>query len=327
MVIVKSESTPQQYTPAKQSPCNGKIQGGSNRRAVSLGRAKATLVSHLPSFFMTDVRAYDLSNWNRSVEGEIHRLRLQVDLSWKKEARNLSWFGLQDGMSVLELGSGPGFFTEKLLSLVPNSSITAVEIDPTAIKYFQQYLQGITSDRLKMIEASIMDTNIPDNSFDFAIVRYVFWNIPDPIGAAKEVLRVLKPGGKCVITDYDNEFYSLVDPPVPKHQLGFEKFYQFATANGGNPKVGRYLWRILEETGFTKLNLEAVILHSDELGIEPLFKISFDDAFLVPVIQQGFLTENEWEEIRAEKKQFLSSPNALIMIEHLMICGEKPLAT
>ena len=33
-------------------------------------------------------------------------------------------------MNVLEAGSGPGFFTEKLLELLPNSSVTALEIDP-----------------------------------------------------------------------------------------------------------------------------------------------------------------------------------------------------
>ena len=48
-------------------------------------------------------------------EAEVKRLASQARGGWGKEARTLSWFGLQDGMSVLELGSGPGFITEQLL--------------------------------------------------------------------------------------------------------------------------------------------------------------------------------------------------------------------
>ncbi|MGL5064953.1 MAG: rRNA adenine N-6-methyltransferase family protein, partial [Microcoleus sp.] len=73
--------------------------------------------------------SYQASSYNLEVEAEIQRLKAQVNLSWDKEARNLQRFGLADGMNVLEAGSGPGFFTEKLLELLPNSSIAAVEID------------------------------------------------------------------------------------------------------------------------------------------------------------------------------------------------------
>jgi protein-L-isoaspartate O-methyltransferase len=59
--------------------------------------------------------SYQASTYNLELDAEIQRLKGQVLLSWEKEARNLTWFGLADGMKVLEAGSGPGFFTEKLL--------------------------------------------------------------------------------------------------------------------------------------------------------------------------------------------------------------------
>lgn len=40
---------------------------------------------------------------------------------WRhRKARLLSWFGLEDGMDVLEAGSGPGFITAQLQTLVRN---------------------------------------------------------------------------------------------------------------------------------------------------------------------------------------------------------------
>lgn len=49
-------------------------------------------------------------------------------MGWEKEFRNLQWYGLRSGMSVLEVGSGPGFVTEQLVHSLPGSEVTALEI-------------------------------------------------------------------------------------------------------------------------------------------------------------------------------------------------------
>ena len=53
--------------------------------------------------------AYDASSQPIGLDKEVERLRGQALVVWEKEARNLAWLGLRDGMSILELGSGPGF--------------------------------------------------------------------------------------------------------------------------------------------------------------------------------------------------------------------------
>src|SRR5690242_12535608 len=85
---------------------------------------------------------YKASEMNACIDKEIERLRGQAFWAWAKEARNLTWFGLRDGMSVLELGSGPGFITELLLALCPNSHITCVEIDPDLALPADRYLRS-----------------------------------------------------------------------------------------------------------------------------------------------------------------------------------------
>jgi protein-L-isoaspartate O-methyltransferase len=77
--------------------------------------------------------SYELPTSQHDAQAEIDRLAVQAHSGWDKEARRLAWFGLKDGMSVLELGSGPGFITEQLLALVPTSPITCVEIDRTLL--------------------------------------------------------------------------------------------------------------------------------------------------------------------------------------------------
>lgn len=272
---------------------------------------------------MTASGSYDISESHRDVNAEIQRLAAQARLGWEKEARTLLWFGLKDGMSLIELGSGPGFITESLLTLVPNSSITCLEIDPTLLKQAEQYLQNKAKPGVHFVEASVMDMQLADNSFDFAYARLLFQHLPDPIGAAKEIWRVLKPGGKLVIYDIDDEIFGLIQPPIPEFSIILEKYGQAQSAQGGNRRVGRNLWRILKAADFSNLDLEVLASHSDEIGLEP-FLPQMDPDRLLPLVKIGLMTEQALEKIRASRDKFLASPEPFILGLSLMVCGKKP---
>jgi len=64
---------------------------------------------------MNHQSSYQISSVAGNVAGEIDRLKAQVELFWAKELKHYIEFGLRDGMEITELGSGPGFVTEKIL--------------------------------------------------------------------------------------------------------------------------------------------------------------------------------------------------------------------
>ena len=59
---------------------------------------------------------------------EVDRLQTQANLGFEKEFRTLKWLGLKDGMKILDVGAGPGFYTELLLDNLPSSHITLLEV-------------------------------------------------------------------------------------------------------------------------------------------------------------------------------------------------------
>ncbi|MGE5223565.1 MAG: class I SAM-dependent methyltransferase [Omnitrophica WOR_2 bacterium] len=272
---------------------------------------------------MSSSGSYDIQSQHRDANSEIQRLAAQARLGWEKEARTLTWFGLKDGMSLLELGSGPGFITESLLALLPDSRITCLEIDPGLVKQAEKYLQDKAVNSVHFIEGSVMNTHLPDNRFDFAYARLLFQHLADPIGAAKEIWRVLKPGGRLVVYDIDDEIFGLTQPLIPEFPGILETFGKAQSARGGNLYIGRSLWRIFKAAGFTNLDLEIVAPHSDNLGIEP-FLPQMDPDRLLPLVKIGLVSEQELEKLRISRDKFLASPEPYVLMLIWMVCGEKP---
>ncbi|MGK7941778.1 MAG: class I SAM-dependent methyltransferase [Crocosphaera sp.] len=271
---------------------------------------------------MTNHGSYYFENPSPTLDKEVERLKYQAELTWDKEARNLSWFGVQDGMSVVELGSGGGFITQKLLHFLPDSSITIIDISPVMLEHSRTYLQSENQgyERVTFIEASITHTNLPDNSFDVAYGRLIFQHLPDPMTAAKEVYRILKPGGKIIITDIDNELLWLSQPSIREASFILDKTTDIQAKLGGNRLIGRKLWSILQQTGFQNLDLETILSHSGNFDIEEML-IHFD-AF-VSFLEKS-LTEEEEQIINTSKEKLMTASNPFVGFLSLMAFGEKP---
>ncbi|WP_435203265.1 class I SAM-dependent methyltransferase [Janibacter sp. GS2] len=99
---------------------------------------------------------------------------------------------------VLELGAGTGFFSLnlKLAGLV--EEVHACDLSPGMVEAAEQNAQrlGFT------IEGRVADAEaLPyaDDSFDLVVGHAVLHHIPDVEAALREVLRVLRPGGRFVI--------------------------------------------------------------------------------------------------------------------------------
>jgi ubiquinone/menaquinone biosynthesis C-methylase UbiE len=271
---------------------------------------------------MSASRSYDVAERHRTRDAEIERLAAQASLGWDKEIRTLEWFGFRDGMSILELGSGPGFITEHLLQRFPTSRVTAVDIDPSLLADARRHL-GDRAERVDFVEARAEAIPLPDGSYDAAYARFLFQHLTDPGPAAAEAFRLLRPGGTFVICDVDDGIWGLVDPPVPGYATVMERIRNAQAARGGNRNVGRGLWAILREAGFEQLDLEVSARDSDALGLDAFLPM-IDPDTLLPLVQAGLFTEREVEDLRGKRADFLAAPSPHILILDLMVGGRKP---
>lgn len=84
---------------------------------------------------------------------------------------------------------------------------------------------------------------VPDSSFDFVLCTEVLEHVPDPISAIKEFSRVLRSGGKLVITA---PLGSFVHMPPYHYYGGFSThWYEYFF-----PKLGLKLEHVIQNGGF-----------------------------------------------------------------------------
>jgi ubiquinone/menaquinone biosynthesis C-methylase UbiE len=256
---------------------------------------------------MTAPKSYDLEHLN--LDRETHRLRAQARLAWPQESAILRRFGLQDGMAVLDLGCGPGSLTDHLLALLPTSQIIALDNEPAMIERARQLVPQMPDDRLRFVLASAMDTGLPEQSVDFAFARFVFQHLSDPVGAAREAWRILKPGGRFALIEVDEIGFPIVfEPSLPMLEAMRQKSMQDQAARGGNRSIGRHLARILRAAGFEQLQLEAFVVHSDIVGLEDFRQVL------------GLSSER----LGAALAPFEAATDPLIMVVGFAACGQKP---
>lgn len=265
--------------------------------------------------------SYDVSTAHQDRETEIARLADQASLGWEKEAAVLERFGFRDGMSIVELGSGPGFVTRLLLDHFPGAQVTCVEFDETLIEDAKRYLADYAG-RVSFVRESVDATDLSTAAFDAAYARLLFQHLPDPAAAAVETFRILHPGAPFVIYDVDDGLDFVTDPVIPGLDAVLDRMRQVQAAQGGDRYIGRRMLRVLKAAGYEELEMEAIAVNSETYGLDA-FLHQFDPGRLAPLIQAGVVSREETDQLIAQRVEFLAS-DPFVLFVFLMAGGRKP---
>ncbi|WP_105979324.1 class I SAM-dependent methyltransferase [Bacillus paralicheniformis] len=271
---------------------------------------------------MKEPNSYQINKIAIDVDKEIKRLQAQVELFWPKEIKHYIEFGLADGMVVGEFGSGPGFVTDKLLSLFPSLQVKSVELDALLANYASDFLTERYGSRVEVIEGSILEIPMEENSIDIAITRLVLEHLKDPEQAVKEVYRVLKPGGRALFIDNDFEMHIMTYPHIPELRKLYEAYCIARIDEGGKPKIGRELPMVLYQAGFEKIDFEVISAHSSILGDEMFFK---SEGIGIPskLVKDGYLPSKTLGEISRKWSRMIKDEKHSIIRQLYMAVGEK----
>ena len=130
--------------------------------------------------------------------------------------------GIHEGQSVLDIAGGAGEPSLTIAETVgPKGSVTCTDGVAEMVEAARAEAQrrGLTNVQFRRCAADSLPFG--DNSFDVVVSRLGIMFFPDPVAAVREMLRVLKPGGKLAFAVWGksevNPFCYLVTQVIEQH--------------------------------------------------------------------------------------------------------------
>jgi ubiquinone/menaquinone biosynthesis C-methylase UbiE len=102
------------------------------------------------------------------------------------------------GSAILEVAPGPGFLAVELAKR--GFAVAGLDISKTFVELARGNAERAAV-RVDFEQGNAAAMPFDTHSFDFLVCRAAFKNFADPIGALKEMHRVVKPGGRGLIID------------------------------------------------------------------------------------------------------------------------------
>ena len=156
---------------------------------------------------------------------------------------------LRSGMTLLDVGCGPGTITAELAEIVSPGIVTALETGPGPLALTRAEIErrGLTTVDFAVGDVHALD--LPDASFDVVHAHQVLQHVADPVGALREMRRVCRPDGYVAVRDSDYAAFTWY-PEIPELTDWLGLYQRLARANGGEPDAGRRLLSWARAAGY-----------------------------------------------------------------------------
>lgn len=105
------------------------------------------------------------------------------------------WCGLKDGMNVLDVGCGTGYFTRLLAEGGKKVTVTGLDLEKPFIEFAKRRAAHFDPP-ITFIEGDALNLPFGDETFDLVVSHTFLTSVPDPVRAMDEMKRVTRPGGR-----------------------------------------------------------------------------------------------------------------------------------
>lgn len=203
---------------------------------------------------------YDLTN---------RVLSLGIDLHWRRVAvRQLR--GMPDDGTVLDLACGTCDLALEVLRQRPKARVVGADLSRVMLGLARRKVAQRLGGRgapvngagpISLVNAPAEALPFADGSFDAVTIAFGIRNVPDFRAGLREMLRVLRPGGRACILEFStppsklwwkayNYYFFNVLPHIGGLITGRQAAYRYLTDSVANfPDAGQFK-RAMEETGF-----------------------------------------------------------------------------
>lgn len=148
---------------------------------------------------------------------------------WLQNPRKILAPFVKEGMTVMDVGCGPGFFTLDVARMAGESGrAIASDLQEGMLEIVRKKIQGTDLEDRVILHRCGNDKIGWTEPIDFALVFYVVHEMPDSQSLFEELYSILKPGGRVLV----------VEPPIHVSKKAFREMTAIAQAAGFTPEPG-----------------------------------------------------------------------------------------
>jgi 2-polyprenyl-6-hydroxyphenyl methylase/3-demethylubiquinone-9 3-methyltransferase len=124
--------------------------------------------------------------------------RTEADIAFRRRVRTiLGWIPPRDGALVLDVPCGRGFHLHRYHHVQPRCRIVGVELDGAIARRAREAVGPLG---VPVLRGAIEALPFRDGCFDAAICSEVLEHLDDDVAGLRDVVRVVRPGGRIAIT-------------------------------------------------------------------------------------------------------------------------------
>jgi demethylmenaquinone methyltransferase/2-methoxy-6-polyprenyl-1,4-benzoquinol methylase len=203
---------------------------------------------------------YDLLN---------HALSFGIDRYWRKKGI----LSLQDvhPAKILDIATGTGDLAIQACKLLKPAQIIGIDISDGMMQIGKEKVSAAgLSDIIAFEQQDCTSMHFADHSFDAAMVAFGIRNFADINSGLREILRVLRPGGKLMILELSTpeyvpmkqlyQLYSAVIPAVGRCISNSNAAYRYLPKSIAAFPQNAKMKAIMEQTDFCQVSYQKMTL-------------------------------------------------------------------
>jgi ubiquinone/menaquinone biosynthesis C-methylase UbiE len=241
---------------------------------------------------------------------EARRLLVQERSGNAREALLLA--GLRAGDRVLDAGCGPGGITDIIAEVVgPTGHVTGMDLSEERLAQARQLNQRHA--HVRFHPGDVRDTRLPEASFDYTWCQFVLQYIPERRAALEELVRVTRPGGKLVISEFDG--FGMNNWPFPDALRDWcQRFVDAVRRTTGlDIHVGRKVFTELRQLGLQPVRVHLLPQYVIAGEADEAMRLDWETRFsaLEPLVAPLLGGSPSYRAMCQEYLQLLVNPDAL----------------
>lgn len=258
-------------------------------------------------------------------EEEIHRLserlKLQVDNTIERELPAILRMGLKEAKTVLDLGTGNGYFLNQLAKKFPDKRFAGLEANEALVKTASEDATAFDLSNIAFHARRCPWTECK-GKYDLILMRLALYCMSERMEVLKWARGLLAPKGYLCVADVDDGWI-FVDPPDPRHDRLFEAVHQTMKKSGSDRLVGRKIPSLLHQAGFTNIRVE---MHDAEsswaMGHNIFCDYTHDAARLINFMMGESFSAEDLANFEKFLEDFRKNPDATAFVPMIVASGQ-----